>query len=90
MVENKLLTKDEILEEELKPCPQCGSKADPDWGGVTEYNGIMDQSYSITCSDSKSIWCPVSVDISVNVTGKVNSRIVELTARNAWNALAYI
>ncbi len=80
---------------DLLPCPQCGSmpcQHDPDWGSVSEYYGVSDQSVSITCSGANKTHCPVSVDISIDPdlmhAAGVNGDVLEDIAAEAWNAVA--
>lgn len=80
------------MSDKLLPCPQCGSdvsRDDPDWGSVSEYYGISDQSVWISCSGENQLHCPVSIDISIDshLIGE-QSDIVESIAIEAWNTMA--
>ncbi len=82
---------------DLLCCGLCGSpvtKYSPDWGSVTEYCGVSDQSVTVGCSGEKSKHCPVSVDISVDADVMrlkgVHGREIEKIACSAWNELAKV
>ncbi len=82
---------------DLLCCGLCGSpvtKHSPDWGSVTEYCGVSDQSVTVGCSGEKSKHCPVSVDISVDADVMrlkgVHGSDIEKIACSAWNELAKV
>ena len=68
----------------LKNCQYCGSEAEIDWSGATEFTFGMYQSVDVNCSNHEC-WVSVSIEVETGSSDKRSN--AEELAVNAWNSL---
>ena len=69
--------------QSLKRCPECGSEAELDWSGATEFSFGVYQSVDVNCTNN-NCWLSVSIEVE---TSNLKSSNAQQLAAQAWNSL---